>query len=115
MCYNLIGDNMNKTDYLNVRVNKETKDKVEVILKELNLKMSDAINLYLNQIVLDEGIPFKVRLPKYEKAYQELEKAIGFNSFGGGKPSAYAKNILLLYAKEEIDFETAVFALGRER
>jgi len=114
MCYNIDGDNM-KTDYINVRVNKETKEKVEIVLDKLNLKMSDAINLFLNQVVLDEALPFKVRIPKYEEAYNKLEKAIGYNSFGGGVPSDYAKNILLLYAKGEIDFETAVFALNRER
>ena len=105
---------MNKTDYINVRVNKDTKDKVEVVLEKLNLKMSDAINLFLNQIALEEGIPFEIRLPKYEKAYKALEKAIGYNAFGGGTPSDYAKNILMLYAKEQIDLETAIFALGRE-
>lgn len=114
MCYNIFGDYM-KNDYINVRIDKETKEKVEIVLDKLNLKMSDAINLFLNQVVIDEGIPFRVRIPKYKEAYDKLERAIGYNSFGGGVPSEYAKNILFLYAKGEIDFETAVFALGREK
>jgi|SRR5690554_6708101 len=104
-----------KNDYINVRVKKETKEKAEAMLNQLNLKMSEAINLFLNQVILEEALPFKVRIPKYDAAYQKLEKAIGYNSFGGGIPSEYAKNILMLYAKDEIDFETAVFALGREK
>ncbi len=105
---------MKKTDYLNVRIDTETKDKAEEILKNFNLRISDAVNLFLRQIVLEEGIPFEIKLPQYEKAYKELEKAVAYNAFGGGIPSEYANNILKLYAKDLIDLETAVFALNRK-
>jgi len=114
MCYNIYGDNMKRNDFINVRVNKEIKDKSEEILKDFDLRMSDAINMFLNQVVIEKGIPFSIKQPKYDKKYHELEKAIAYNSFGGGTPSNYAKKILRLYATELIDFETALFALERE-
>ncbi len=114
MCYNKVGDEMKKTEYINVRIDEDTKTKAEEILKNFNLRISDAINIFLRQVVIEEGIPFEVKLPQYERAYKELEKAISYNAFGGGIPSEYANNILKLYAKDIIDFETAVFALNRK-
>lgn len=105
---------MKKTDFINVRIDTDTKQQAEEILKNFNLRISDAINLFLRQVVLEEGIPFDVKLPQYEKAYKELEKAVAYNAFGGGIPSEYANQILKLYAKNLIDFETAVFALNRK-
>lgn len=105
---------MKKTDFLNVRIDSETKSKAEDILKNFNLRISDAVNLFLRQVVLEEGIPFEIKLPQYEKAYKELEKAVAYNAFGGGLPSEYANQILKLYAKNLIDLETAVFALNRK-
>ncbi len=114
MCYNIKGDEMKKNEYINVRIDAETKTKAEDILKNFNLRISDAINIFLRQVVLEEGIPFEVKLPQYEKAYKALEKAVAYNAFGGGIPSDYANNILKLYAKNLIDFDTAVFALNRK-
>ena len=95
-------------------LDEDTKTKAEDILKNFNLRISDAINIFLRQVVLEEGIPFEVKLPQYEKAYKELEKAVAYNAFGGGIPSDYANNILKLYAKNLIDLDTAVFALSRK-
>jgi len=114
MCYNIIGDDMKKNEYINVRIDEDTKIRAEEILKNFNLRISDAINIFLRQVVLEEGIPFEVKLPQYEKAYKELEKAVAYNAFGGGMPSEYANNILKLYAKNLIDLDTAVFALSRK-
>jgi len=115
MCYNRTGDDMKKNEYINVRVNEKVKEEAENIFKDLGLKMSDAINIFLNQVCVEKGLPFEVKLPKFDESYKALEKAIAYNAFGGGKPSKYALNILKLYAKEEIDYETALFALEREK
>lgn len=52
-----------KTTTLNLRVNPETKKKAETVLKKLGIPMSVAIDMYLNQISLTGGIPFRVTLP----------------------------------------------------
>lgn len=45
------------------RVDAGMKEQAEGILSQLGMPMSNAINLFLNQIVLHRGLPFEVRLP----------------------------------------------------
>ena len=55
---------MEKTATLNLRVNPTLKDEAEAVLRRLGIPMSTAIDMYLNQIVMQGGIPFSVTLPK---------------------------------------------------
>jgi len=55
---------MDKTATLNLRVNPVTKKRAEEVLSRLGIPMSTAIDMYLNQITLTGGIPFKVALPQ---------------------------------------------------
>ena len=75
--------------------------------------MSYAVNMYLKQIVSRRGIPFDVVLPSQEKAKEIEILANAINLTGGKEVSSYANRILGLYAQDLIDYETAVFALGR--
>ena len=63
----------NMTSAINIQVDKETKDQATSILKDLGLNMSTAINLFLRQVVKNDGIPFEIRNPKPSK---ELKKAL---------------------------------------
>lgn len=45
------------------RVDAGMKEQAEGILTQLGLPMSNAINLFLNQVVLRRGLPFEVILP----------------------------------------------------
>ncbi len=45
------------------RVDKEVKVSVEHILDRLGLSVSEAINLFMSQIILNRGIPFEVKIP----------------------------------------------------
>lgn len=45
------------------RVDAGMKEQAEGILSQLGLPMSNAINLFLNQVVLRRGLPFEVSLP----------------------------------------------------
>lgn len=47
MCYNKVGDNMKKNEYINVRIDEDIKIKVEEILKNFNLRIFDVINIFL--------------------------------------------------------------------
>ena len=51
------------------RIDSATKLEAQILLKRLGLSMSDAIRLFLHQVVLEKGLPFQVRLP--EDAAQE--------------------------------------------
>ena len=55
---------MEKTATLNLRVNPTTKKSAEDVLSRLGIPMSTAIDIYLKQITLTGGIPFKVTLPQ---------------------------------------------------
>jgi DNA-damage-inducible protein J len=54
---------MSKTANIQTRVNPELKKKAQEILNALNLSMSEAISLFLTQVTLHRGIPFKIKIP----------------------------------------------------
>ena len=54
---------MSKSASIYTRVDPELKEQVEKVLVKLGLPMANAINLYLNQIVMHNGIPFDLKLP----------------------------------------------------
>lgn len=54
---------MEKTATLNLRVNPTVKKGAEEVLNKLGIPMSVAVDMYLNQIYLTGGIPFKIALP----------------------------------------------------
>lgn len=45
------------------RVDPETKEQAEVILNQLGIPMSNAIGMFLKQVVIQRGIPFEMKLP----------------------------------------------------
>ena len=45
------------------RVDPETKEQAEAILDQLGIPMSNAITMFLRQIVMHRGIPFDMKLP----------------------------------------------------
>lgn len=55
---------MGKSATLNLRVNPELKHDAEQVLSRLGLPMSVAVDLFLNQIVLNNGLPFTVAVPE---------------------------------------------------
>ena len=53
---------MSATTNLNIRIDKEIKDTAELILNELGLNMTTAINMFLRQTIRSKGIPFELKL-----------------------------------------------------
>lgn len=57
-------DNMaNKTANLYARIEPETKLSAESILETLGIPVSTAINMFYKQIILNNGLPFDVKVP----------------------------------------------------
>ena len=54
---------MAKTAIIQARVDPVIKNNAQMILKKLNISMSEAISIYLSQITLHNGIPFEVKIP----------------------------------------------------
>lgn len=49
---------------LNIRVDKDLKRNSEELFSKLGLNMTTACNMFLREAVRENGIPFKVGLPK---------------------------------------------------
>ena len=82
------------------------------IFNTIGISMSQAINLFIKQVTLKKGLPFK--LDSEEKETNDIEQlAYVINSVGGSEPSPQAKKIIHLYSRGDIDYETARFALLR--
>ncbi|MHB1664351.1 MAG: type II toxin-antitoxin system RelB/DinJ family antitoxin [bacterium] len=54
---------MAKTAMIRARTSEEIKAKAEEILKETGLNPSEAINIFYKQIILNQGLPFPVKIP----------------------------------------------------
>ena len=55
-----------RTSYINARVEPKLKASAHETLKKVGLTTSDAITLFLHQVVLHQGLPFEVRVPNAE-------------------------------------------------
>ena len=82
---------MGKSTNLYIRVEPSVKENAETILTQLGIPMSNAVGMFLKQVILRRGIPFEVTLPatrpldismltedefhsELEKGYADIEK-----------------------------------------
>lgn len=54
---------MAKTTNLYIRLEPELKEQAELVLGQLGIPVSNAVNIFLRQVVLQRGIPFEIKLP----------------------------------------------------
>ncbi|GHU82593.1 XRE family transcriptional regulator [Clostridia bacterium] len=99
---------MAKSSSIYTRVEPAVKEQAEQVLSQLGIPMSNAINLFLRQIVLQKGIPFEMKLPQRvpldssaltEAQFNaEIEKGLADLSAGRVVPSKQvAENMRRLY------------------
>lgn len=67
---------MSETTTLNIRVNKDLKKQSDMILSLLGLNTSTAVNMFLNAIVRNNGIPFSLTLNPNNETKQALDDVI---------------------------------------
>ena len=101
---------MEKTAIVHTRISPEVKNECESIFDRLGITISYAITLFLNQVRLRRGFPFDIVLPEKEDLVSFAENV---SSVDSNSPSEKAKEIMKLYEKNIIDFETAEFAIMR--
>ena len=66
---------MARTSNVFARVEPEVKEEAERVLDQLGIPMSNAVGMFLRQVVLQNGIPFDVKLSKKAPlAYGSLSK-----------------------------------------
>ena len=64
---------------INIRADSELKAKAQIILNDLGLDMSTAINIFLKQVVYKESIPFEITRPlktKVKKARSSVKGSL---------------------------------------
>ena len=84
---------MARTSNVFARVEPDVKERAEAVLNELGIPMSNAIGVFLKQVILQRGLPFSVKLPapaplvfgalSREEFDEEIEK--GFADYRAGK------------------------------
>ena len=55
---------MPKTAVFNIRTNPETKKAVEELYSHFGITVSDAVNIFFNKSLMENGIPFDVTVKK---------------------------------------------------
>ena len=67
---------MAKTETIHMRVEPNVKYEADAILGRLGMTTADAINIFLNQVILRHGLPFEVKLPTPKAKTLELIERI---------------------------------------
>lgn len=66
---------MARTSNIFARVEPDLKEQAEQVLSQLGIPMSNAVSMFLHQVVLQRGIPFEMKLPDNAPLnYQDLSK-----------------------------------------
>lgn len=75
---------MSKSASLHIRTTDEIKKEAEVILNDLGLNISSAVNLFLKQVIHYHGIPLDLRLPNHEtrQAMEDIDNRRNLESAG---------------------------------
>jgi len=55
--------NSNQSDFIQVRLDSKTKKAATSVLDKLGLSPSQAIKIFLNQVIISRSIPFPIELP----------------------------------------------------
>ncbi len=64
---------MAKTANLNIRIEPGVKSDAEKLFATFGITLSDAVNIFLHKALMEGGLPFEVRQPRYNA---ETEAAI---------------------------------------
>ena len=75
------GGDIMATTNLNIRTDKEMKERAEAIFFELGLNMTTAINIFLRTTIRENGIPFALKL--------DIPNAITASAIEEGRKIAY--------------------------
>ncbi len=67
--------NLKKKIRTNVYLDQDTKIKAQELFNNYHISLSDAINLFLSQSVLIQGLPFEMKIPNKDtiKAIEDIE------------------------------------------
>lgn len=84
---------ISKTANVYTRVDPDTKEQAETILNYLGIPMSNAIGMFLRQVVIQRGMPFEMKLPSKKpvaiddmtKKQIDAELQLGMDDIAAGR------------------------------
>jgi len=56
---------MAKTANINVRTESEIKQRIENLYSQFGITVSDAVNIFFHQSLMQGGLPFQMQIPEY--------------------------------------------------
>ena len=93
-----------KTVATNIRIDEQLKKQSSQVLEGLGISLSGAINMFLRQLILHNGIPFKIEYPKpsrsLKNAIKEGERFCDYGltgNYAGHRECHVLPDLLLIY------------------
>ena len=65
---------MAKTANINIRIDPETKLQAEELFSSFGITITDAINIFLHKSIMEGGLPFERKQPRYNKETEAAMK-----------------------------------------
>ena len=88
----------------NIRIDEQLKKQSSQVLEGLGISLSRTINMFLRQVILHDGIPFKIEYPKpsrsLKNAIKEGERFCNHEltgNYAGHRECHVLSNLLLIY------------------
>ena len=76
-----------KTDYVRARISPDVKHSAEAVFSKLGLGHTEAIRLFYQQVILNQGLPFGVKIPNAEtvQAMKQIKSRLGLTKYSTAK------------------------------
>ena len=91
---------MAKSGNIFVRIEPQVKEQAEAVLDQLGIPMSNAVGMFLHQVVLQKGIPFEIKLPNAKPLMLNSLNDEEFNAVMEDAMKEYADN--KVYTSQEV-------------
>ena len=93
---------MAKSANLNIRIDPDTKENAEILFKSFGITVSDAVNIFLRQSLMVGGLPFEMKLSRYNPETEAAMQEAALIANGKMPTKAYSSARALF---EELDAE----------
>lgn len=94
---------MAKTATLSMRIDPDVKSQAEELYGEFGMSLSDAVTVFLHKSLMEGGLPFEVRQPRYNQATEEAMREARQIMAGELEAETYGTADELLAALDEDD------------
>ena len=76
-----------KNDFVHARMSPEVKGAAEAVFNRLGLRHTEAIRLFYQQVILNQGLPFGVKIPNAEtvQAMKQIKSRLGLTKYSTAK------------------------------